>query len=35
MSCSDMLTHFYLLQNKVHHFINMQGIPVAELSDSP
>ena len=34
MSRSDMLTHFYLLRNEVCQFMNMQGIPVAGLSDS-
>ena len=34
MSRSDMLKHLYLLRNEVCHLINMQGIPVAELSDS-
>ena len=34
MSRSDMLTRFYLLRNEVCQFMNMQEIPVAELSDS-
>ena len=34
MSRSDMLTRFYLLRNEVCQFMNMQEIPVVELSDS-
>ena len=34
MSRSDMLTRFYLLRNEVCQFMNMQEIPVADLSDS-
>ena len=34
MSCSEMLTRFYLLRNEIGQFMDMKGNPVVELSDN-
>ena len=34
MSRSEMLARFYMLRNEISQFMDMQGNPVVELSDS-